>query len=231
MIRKSFTIRLDDNNLSCQLAEDSIKSAKQFGLDSQIFSAVHGKNSKKFFEEEKIEKLLHKKIQKNPGVQGCFLSHYFLWKKCIDLKETICILEHDGVFIRSLPEDIEDRFTDILNLDPNPQYSKNYDFLVKQSLDKDINYFKPTTKKNGESQNFSDAGFYIGGAYGYCIKPFAAEKLIKFAKEFGALPADKHIGSQIVDLMSTSVTVVRLHDFFKNNSIADFSTTKNLDNK
>jgi GR25 family glycosyltransferase involved in LPS biosynthesis len=36
---------------------------------------------------------------------ACFLSHYELWKKCIDLNESILILEHDAYFINKLPID------------------------------------------------------------------------------------------------------------------------------
>jgi glycosyl transferase family 25 len=31
------------------------------------------------------------------GEVGCFISHYILWKKCIELDEPIIIFEDDGV--------------------------------------------------------------------------------------------------------------------------------------
>jgi hypothetical protein len=34
---------------------------------------------------------------------GCAMSHYLLWRHCLLLAETILILEHDSVFVRSLP--------------------------------------------------------------------------------------------------------------------------------
>jgi GR25 family glycosyltransferase involved in LPS biosynthesis len=40
---------------------------------------------------------------KNPKAKiACALSHYLLWKKCININEPILILEHDAIFIRHL---------------------------------------------------------------------------------------------------------------------------------
>jgi len=36
-----------------------------------------------------------------PGALGCFLSHYYLWRKCADLNESIIVLEDDADIIRS----------------------------------------------------------------------------------------------------------------------------------
>jgi GR25 family glycosyltransferase involved in LPS biosynthesis len=228
MIKKAFIISLRESSLSVTLAAECMEAAKLHGMDPYIWPATNGLYSQEIFKEEGIPKLLHKKIVARPGVQGCFLSHYFLWKHCVTLNESVCILEHDGFFIRGLPPDVENYFTDVLNLDPSPQYDSNYDTLVKQSIDKEISYFNPTTTKMGDSMKRAKAGTYVGGAYGYCITPSGAKKLINFAKTNGALPADKHMGQDIIDLKITSATVVRLHPFYSTNSIIDNSSTKDL---
>jgi GR25 family glycosyltransferase involved in LPS biosynthesis len=35
-----------------------------------------------------------------PGVRGCFLSHYTLWKRCVELNQPIGIFEHDIEFLK-----------------------------------------------------------------------------------------------------------------------------------
>ena len=49
---------------------------------------------------------------------GCSMSHFMLWKKCVELDEPILILEHDSVFLRPFPDDIEFKGICQIN-DPN----------------------------------------------------------------------------------------------------------------
>jgi GR25 family glycosyltransferase involved in LPS biosynthesis len=229
MIKKAFIITLAESSFSNKLSDDCSAQASKFGMDVTIWPATNGMQAEQYFNQEKIPALLHKKIRALIGVQGCFLSHYFLWKHCIELNEPICILEHDGYFIRELPFDIENNFLDVINLDPFPQYEVTYNELVINSLVENIDYYTPNTSKGGGPQKRAKAGTYVGGAYGYCIKPEGAKKLVKFAKEIGALPADKHIGQNIVDVKMSSATIVRLHPFYSENSIRSNSTTKGLE--
>jgi GR25 family glycosyltransferase involved in LPS biosynthesis len=219
---KAFIIVMHESNHSVSLANDCIVAAKQFNIVPEIWPAVNGFHAESKFKDYGITQFLHKKIISNPGVQGCFLSHYQLWNKCVELNETILILEHDGMMIRELPDDVETQFTDVLNLDPYGQSSVDYNTTVEQSIMLPINYFYAPSGKS------SAAGDYVGGAYGYCIKPAAAKKLIEFSTNIGVLPADKHIGRNTVDLKSTTVPVVRLHKFYSEHSIAKFSSTRDL---
>ena len=45
-----------------------------------------------------------KKFGGQPGAQGCFLSHYLLWQKCVNLDEPIVVLEDDAEVIAPLLE-------------------------------------------------------------------------------------------------------------------------------
>ena len=42
------------------------------------------------------------------GVRGCFMSHYALWKKCLEMKEPIGIFESDIIFNKSPPWSLKD---------------------------------------------------------------------------------------------------------------------------
>jgi glycosyl transferase family 25 len=218
---KAFIITMSESKHSTELAADCIVAANKHGIEVTVWPAVNGLYSAEKFQQYGIKNFLHKKMSL-VGVQGCFLSHYELWQKCVDLNEPILILEHDGYMIRSLPADVHEHYTDVLNLDPYGQSSNEYDSIVKDSVRLPIDYrYVPGGKR-------SAAGEYIAGAYGYLIKPHAAVKLINFSKNSGALPTDKHIGRNIVDLKSTTVPIIRLHEFYSTHSIRKFSSTKNL---
>jgi GTP cyclohydrolase III len=71
-------------------------------------------------------------------------------------------------------------------------------------------------------------GEFIWGAYGYIIKPNAALELIQFARKIGAAPTDVHIGRNLVDIKSTTVTVVTMNQTYIDNGVKQLSSTSNL---
>lgn len=219
---KSFIIFQNTVPMSVEFAQEAISEAKKFGIDLRGWVGTNGLTETHKFKEYGIKNFLQDKIEKLPGVQGCFLSHYELWEKCVKHNETMLILEHDGIFIRPLPVDVEDHFEHVLNLDPCDQFSDTYNEKIQNSLTLPIKY------QSIVATGADKAGPYMAGAYGYLIKPEGARRLINFAKTRGALPTDKHIGSAIVDIKTTTVPVVRLHKFFSHKNLRKFSLTKNL---
>lgn len=220
---KSFVIYQNLIKMSVDFAQEAVAEAEKFGVDLRGWVGSDGIKDQYKFQEYGIENFLQDKIEKLPGVKGCFLSHYELWKKCVDQNETLLICEHDGIFIRHMPTDIEDHFTHVLNLDPYNQFDESYNQLVEKSLVLPIEYCTAVTKSKDK------AGPYLPGAYGYLIKPEGAKRLINFAHKKGALPTDKHIGQNIVDLKTTTVPIIRLHKFFDMKNLRKFSLTKNLE--
>src|SRR6056297_2013324 len=98
---------------------DAINSGKQFNINVIPYAGVYS-NIDSIISQEKLFINLngkHKVTRRGKGVLGCFLSHYFLWKKCVKENITIGVLEYDAVFIRELPNNILDQFDDYLNLD------------------------------------------------------------------------------------------------------------------
>jgi len=216
---KSFHIVLKDHKLGQELGNKNIDIAKHFGMDAYMFDAIPGNNSKHLFKQHKVRPLQTDKL----GHQGCFMSHFLLWKKCIELNETIAILEHDGVFLRELPVDIENNFIDICRLDPCIFWKDSYEDDLANSIDKPITYYKPDTVY--KDKNFGN--FYIG-QYGYLIKPHAAEKLVKRAKQVGGHAVDMFISTHTVDIVSVTSTVVRLDPYYIGKGVS-LSTTDDFD--
>ena len=221
---KSFIIRLKNNSISEKYAAECVTQATTFGIDVDYFDAINGLEYPSHLEKLKI--VPRYKFKKGrAGVFGCFLSHYYLWKKCIEDNVPYLILEHDGYFIKPLPNDILDRFSDVLKLDELDPYSKSYNVQIenkKHHLITFKKYYNPTAKFLEKNQT----GNYMRGAYGYIIKPHAAKKVIDWIVVNGFVPADQQIGDALVDIQVVAPSIVRLHpDYY--NRIGELSLTGN----
>lgn len=220
---KAFIIRLKNNEISEKYARECVDQAKQFNVAVEYFDAINGIDYPQHLEKLKINPK-YKFKKGRAGVFGCFLSHYYLWKKCITDNIPYLILEHDGYFIRPLPEDILESFNDVLKLDNFDPYSKSYDTVMNET-DGPIfvqKYYNDKAKFLEKNQT----GNYMRGAYGYIIKPHAAKKIISWINENGFVPADQQLGDAIVDIQVTTPTIVRLHPSY-HNRIGELSLTGN----
>lgn len=119
-----------------------------------------------------------------PGVQGCFYSHYALWRKCVELDEPIMIFEDDVKFFRGWKK-IE--WSDVLVLS-----------LGKQSFRSEP-YQTYLENPSGNPQPMPFRQFSMPGASGYAIKPPAAKTLIKHYKKY-FYPADNAINQNLVSI-------------------------------
>lgn len=102
---KCFAITLPDNRNAKLQFQRLKESADRFNWNVELYQAVIGTElTPKHFKRVGIQILEDTTIEKRPGAQGCFMSHFNLWKKCIALDEPIIILESDAVIISELPE-------------------------------------------------------------------------------------------------------------------------------
>ena len=164
---KSFVITIMDNPRSVASAERCIKSTKEFG--TVMSPAITPKdNPHKIFEEEGLP--VENFVEKYSYLESCmsaFLSHYSIWKICVQTKTEMQIFEHDAVAVGNLPEFINHKGCISLG---QPSYGKfNYpeglgpvDLMSKQ---------------------------YFPGAHAYRVNPSAARVLIRQAK-IDACPTD-----------------------------------------
>ena len=219
---RAFAILLKESELAQTVSAESVTAAALHGVTLEIYDAVLGYNSRPLFEQYGIDKFLNYTIIDKPGHQGCFLSHFELWQRCAELNEPIIILEHDGIFIRDLPEDVLDHFDEVLRLDCFQHFKQGYNEQVEASLNQPVDYFR----RDPDYHWHSSGGYYIG-AYGYIVKPQGARKLIDHAQKQGVVCAEAHLGLDIVDIVSTTVTVVRLHQHYIGQDVK-YSTTHDL---
>lgn len=118
---KNFVIYLPKYNTSKTWAAVAKETGCQHGWDIELYEGVDGTTVnddnawskwgiKINDQDSKCQKLMNR-----AGVRGCFLSHYNLWHKCVDLNEPIGIFEHDVKFLSGPP--VIDSIKDLLKLE------------------------------------------------------------------------------------------------------------------
>lgn len=185
---KTFVIALKDHPVSKLQLQNCLDSAKNFNWNVEIFWGVDGR---KIVEDtwisEGISLRLDKPTMHRPGVQGCFLSHWNLWKRCIVLNEPIIILEHDAV-IQNYWSSIE----------------------IDNAVIKLHRHYKQKNFKYDD-----DSGLWSPSGHAYCILPTHATKLIEFVKQHGAFEADRLLGDKVIPVnhLGKPSLVERLNSF------------------
>lgn len=164
---KAYVITITDLDLSVKTAQRCIESARNVGINVELFTAITPKDDlEKLCNAEKIDRrLFNSKYSRKENTTACFLSHYFLWRRCIELNETLLILEHDAVFI-------------------SPLENFSFDKLVSIGKPSFGTYNTPT---RGLGPLVSKD--FLPGAHAYLLKPEGAMALIKQASQRAA-PAD-----------------------------------------
>jgi hypothetical protein len=208
---KAFAIVLENNAISEHGYSELVKSSIHFDNDFQVerFNAIDETAAREYMgqvdcmrwawpwrgEDIDFPTGLIKKAYKTarPYARiGCFLSHYYLWKKCIEVDETILILEHDAIFVSKLNNiSIENGQAASIN---NPARSTRKAELYHQLLmdspggpfvpvpDVDDNLALPTG---------------LPGNSAYLMTPMFASKVVEFARAFGMWPNDALLCKQV----------------------------------
>jgi hypothetical protein len=168
---KAFVIAIKGHPVSETQLKDCLDSAEKFNWNVEVFWGVDGRTiTETVWEHEGIAPRLDKPTMSKPGVQGCFLSHWALWKKCVDLNEPIIILEHDAI-IQGEWQPLE----------------------LNDSIIKLHRYYKYKNPKYDE-----DTGLWSASGHAYCLTPAHATTLIKFVKNKGAFEVDRIIGDRVI---------------------------------
>ena len=214
---RTFIIRLSTNEHSCRMAKESKEQASKFGIDAEYFEGINGLDADRHYALTGVPRP-KKAIKKGRvGVLGCFFSHYYLWQSCVQQNIPYLVLEHDGYFIRPLPDNICKQFNDILKLDRNDPFSSNYNQILEEESAKDL-LIEKYINRSPKAIHKIGTGNYFKGAYSYIIKPEGAKKLINFIHKnengIGHRPADQQIGDGVLDTWTTVPTVARLHPFY-----------------
>jgi GR25 family glycosyltransferase involved in LPS biosynthesis len=165
-----------------RVIKDCESSLQTHGWTYELFPAVNGlKITLNDWQAIGIELSADGKMSRRPGAQGCWMSHYQLWHRCIDSDQPIVIMEHDAVVNGPWPED--------LDIDSR---------LVKL-------YNKAECKDN------PTFGRWSKGSHAYTVTPAQAQRLIDHARANGAQSVDKHLGMSVLDWTFYKTDLVTLN--------------------
>ena len=119
---------------------------------------------------------------------ACTISHARLWKKCLELKEEIMILEHDAIFTRKFEPFNYEGFICGLN-DPRGATRRSDVFHRQASSTQGVSNC-PWVDNEHVPQG-------LAGNSAYLIKPFGASWLISKLQQEGIWPNDALMCKQI----------------------------------
>ena len=171
---KGYVITIQSMPQSVKAAERCIKSAVRNDVEVEMFAATTpADNPQKYLEERGISTEGFREVYSRfANCVAAFTSHYRLWEKAYNEKETLLVLEHDAYFVDQIPNV---PFTDILSLG-HPSYGS---WKTPPNLGKNTLVSKQ----------------YLPGAHAYAVTPRGAGKLLETAK-VRARPTDVFISNR-----------------------------------
>jgi len=208
---KSFVITITGNKIYQTASTKCLNSAKKFcpSIEFEVQDAIVPKRVDASLAREKIQwnypwdgevfcfasglkKSAYKTVNPKNRI-ACALSHFYLWKKCLESQEPILVLEHDAIFIKTLNPDyiIESKF-DIIGIN-NPLGATRKARLFHEKIiqsNKSI-IITPTIDEINIPQG-------LAGNSAYVIKPRGARNLIDAVYKYGLWPNDALMCKQII---------------------------------
>lgn len=223
---KAFIIYNKESMLSRWSAGRTLGTTKRCGINGELFVGVHKDEHKRTMKKfglrwNPMAKTWRSSAHHMDSVAGCFLSHYTLWKRCVELKEPIMILEHDVEFNDKviIPKEFGD-WDGVINIGQpiwGNWWVKNLEpEELRMEIRDTTNCEKPHAPYgmfDSDRLDYCDCERnFLVGAHSYIITPNAASKLIDKAKRKGIDRADVFIDSEtlkVADLLPYPATQVR----------------------
>jgi len=194
-----------DDPVSMKLSQQCLDSAANAGIECEIISGVYS-NQEELLQENKLTPFKYKDVSRRytNGVKGCFLSHFLLWKKCLELNEPIGVFEYDALVVRPISPDLLE-YKDCLHLGGARLDSKVQQLVKLEPVD-NLKVSYSSIKKN-----------FIIGTHSYMLSPSGAEKLINAAYKHGYLFADLHINLNYLNIYQPALDVAIVNPFMQEN--------------
>ena len=132
---------------------------------------------------------------------ACSLSHFRLWKKCVDINDDLLVLEHDAMFIRKLsPEALLVSTYGIIGIN-DPHLStfayQRYDEFIQGNKDEVQKVPMIASKEIPQG---------LAGNSAYLIKPIAAKHMIDLCYRYGLWPNDAIMCQQLCNFLAVTRT-------------------------
>ena len=166
---KHYVITILDNPRSVEVAQRCIDSGMDNSMHIEMWAATTPKdNLTKLMVTEGIDPQgFEERWSRQPNCMAAFMSHYSLWKHCVEINEEVTIFEHDAWIVSPIPENLIYRGCISFG---QPSYGQWNDPIR-------LGVNNLTSKR------------YFPGAHAYRIKPNIAQLMIDEAK-LHAQPTD-----------------------------------------
>lgn len=152
-----------------KVIDECVRSLVKYSWNFEIFNAVDGRKlTDRDWASIGVVMSTEGKMTKRPGAQGCWMSHWHLWNRCVEINKPIVIMEHDAVVTDVWPE----------SLDISAKLIKLY--------------------RHAECKINPAFGRWSKGSHAYTITPEQAQRLISYARNNGAQAVDKHLGDLVL---------------------------------
>jgi GR25 family glycosyltransferase involved in LPS biosynthesis len=120
---KTYVITIKGMEPSEAASQKCITTGAEHNVDVTLFDAYTPKD-KPFDIFVLCGGKLFKDSHNSQAALGCMLSHYMLWKKCVEINEVTLITEHDAIFVSEVPDIIKNgEFAGLVNL-AKPGYGR-----------------------------------------------------------------------------------------------------------
>ena len=130
---------------------------------------------------------------KNPQARvACALSHYLLWRTCVELNENVLILEHDAIFTQAIDFDVNDSNMTIVGIN-NPLGATRKARNFYNAIVSNPKWIQPVPSIDNH-----DIPQGLAGNSAYIIKPIGAQKMLDVVDEHGLWPNDAIMCKQLV---------------------------------
>ena len=208
---KSFIIVLTDNKESTDAASKLIMSSRlvknEFNIETFDAITPERVDNEMILEDitwnypwDESKLCLRSGLYKHPYKTeepkkriACFLSHYKLWKLCVDTDTPIIILEDDAIFTEKVNLKLldESRFQCISLNDPRGATRRSS--MYHSILQNQQGYVLPVPSID---QDTVPQG--LPGHSAYYIEPSLARRMLELVREFGAWPNDAIMCRQLL---------------------------------
>jgi len=231
---KHFIITIKDHKESEYASDVCISSSKHVknNFNIEIFNAIIPEQVDKLLLKENIKwtypdtnaiqdfksgLTLHPYVTKNKKARiACGLSHYMLWKECIENNEPYLILEHDSIFHKKLDyQYILDSKYNIIGLNDPRGATRKSGIFYNTVINSKTNIV-PIPKVDDEKVPQG-----LAGNSSYIIKPKGAKKLIDAVDYDGLWPNDAIMCNQLIPLMGVTKTFYTKIQNLKNSTTRD----------
>lgn len=212
----NYIIRIAQEPISLELAQNAAASCQQYSLEYHYFDAVYKHNLDSVYQEHSLRVyedpyLTGPENYMTSGTKGCAASHYLLWKLCLELDQTICVLEHDAVWIRPFNSDLLKQSWDVLHLDWRSNKVENYYDQVLRDHGTAITAWCPGWRTIIKRPFKRLKKLSISGSHSYLIRPRAAAQLLTQVDQQGILPSDVQLNAVFCDLKYTETSYCQIN--------------------